>query len=283
MRWVGGGKKVGRSWRRGTTATRQRKKHAESASSALNNGRCNLAGTVGKQVAFLDSLDFEELEELLLLDAPIGFKAPDEVESVAAEMLGKMSENVRRTIDMRDQPDDAVLCLTGQSAGDSSAPLTAGGCGTIDAAAAGFDASQVPSVVRLDTQPPGRDVLDFESAGGGVLKGREIMYHFNKGWFRGRILKQASDAKIKSSGRVCNYRVFFEADDELLNMALYEESYGAGAVAAVDGWMLLSEGCYSLGERIGQGGGGAPLALMPPGGGMDALAALVDVVARPVV
>ena len=31
----------------------------------------------------MDSLECDELEELLLLEAPVGFKAPTEVESVA--------------------------------------------------------------------------------------------------------------------------------------------------------------------------------------------------------
>ena len=44
----------------------------------------------------------------------------------------------------------------------------------------------------------------------------------------------------KSNGRICNYRVFFEADDELISQALYPEAYGWDTSTPVDGWMLVS-------------------------------------------
>ena len=86
---------------------------------------------------------------------------------------------------------------------------------------------------------PSAAVLEFKSELGRELKGREIIYHFQEGWFRGRILKQADNMRIKSNGRPCNYRVFYEADDEFLNQALYPETYASDASAPVDGWMLV--------------------------------------------
>ena len=175
-----------------------------------------------------------------------------------------MSTSVRRTIDLRDQPDEAVHCLKGGAAPPPLLTLTASDCGTINAATAGFGVSQLASSVMLDIESPAQEILEFQSEGGHVLKGREIMHHFDEGWFRGLILKQATDAKVQSNGRACNFRVFFEADDELLNQALYSESYGDGAAASVDGWMLLSESVITSPPTPQMGGLlERPPALMP--------------------
>ena len=218
--------------------------------------------SVPKQVAFLDGLESDEFEELLLRDAPLNYKAAAEVESVANLMLGKISDSVQRTIDVRDQLGEAARCLAGAAAPASMPALTMDGGGSINAASAGFDTSVLSGDVLLDLRSPGDDLLGFESTDGGVLKGREIVYHFEEGWFRGRILKQASDAKVKSNSRICNYRVFFEADDELISQALYSEAYGWDASTPVDGWMLLSSTRAT--DVVGVGAPVTPMALMGP-------------------
>ena len=97
------------------------------------------------------------------------------------------------------------------------------------------------------------------SAEGVALKGRELMFRFEEGWFRGRILKQANDRSVKSSGHVCNYRVFYEADDELLNQPLYPNSYSPHSTARTGAWVLLAVPRVAL-----EGPQPQMLALMPP-------------------
>eukprot|EP00966_Prymnesium_polylepis_P263726 6092623-Prymnesium_polylepis.1 len=54
---------------------------------------------VSEQIEFLNELPEETFEELLMLDTPVGFQAPAEVESVAAQQLKSMSDSTRRTIE----------------------------------------------------------------------------------------------------------------------------------------------------------------------------------------
>ena len=56
----------------------------------------------------------------------------------------------------------------------------------------------------------------------------------------GRVLKQASDQSIKDGARIANYRIFYEADDELLSQALYANSYARDASSPVGSWMLVA-------------------------------------------
>ena len=226
--------------------------------------------TVAKQVAFLDGLDSDDLEELLLLDAPHNFKAPAEVESVAAMMLGKISDSVVRTIEFAADKGDAVRCLTSAAPAPAPEPALVPAAGdTISAAAAGFNASVLLGDVLLDKQSPPADLLAFRSANGSRLAGREIVYHFSEGWYRGRVLKQADNPKVKHNQLPCNYRVFFDADDELISCAIYPEAYGWDATTTpVDGWMLLStNSSMQLALEAPQP---QQLALMPPTGEMDA-------------
>ena len=100
-------------------------------------------------------------------------------------------------------------------------------------------------------------MLKLNSATGSELKGREIIRKFREGWFVGRVLKQASDQSIKDGARIANYRIFYEADDELLSQALYANSYGRDASSPVGAWMLVA--------TRGKGLVAAPApALMPP-------------------
>ena len=60
------------------------------------------------------------------------------------------------------------------------------------------------------------------------------------GWCVGRVLKPSSDGGAKDQKRVANFRVFYEADDELLCQALYSSNY-ARDVASPDGyWMAIA-------------------------------------------
>ena len=73
---------------------------------------------------------------------------------------------------------------------------------TIDAAAAGFEASVLPGDARLFTLPPTAETLAFKSEGGARLKGYEIVRKFkDAGWCVGRVLTQASDACLPSRMR----------------------------------------------------------------------------------
>ena len=107
-----------------------------------------------------------------------------------------------------------------------------------------FEAGVLPPGAVLDVVPPPSDVLAFQSERGGELKGREIMYRFRApaAWCRGRILKQADEKTLKIKNRVCNFRIFFEEDDEPLNLPLYSTNYAASSKSAVDSWVLLSAG-----------------------------------------
>ena len=208
--------------------------------------------SVAAQVEFLNSLEDTELEELLLLDAPPGCAEISQVETAAQQMLKTMSDSTRRTIQYGTAPADevaeaiasAAITVAGVEVIDT-AQLT-----VIDAAAAGFDAALLPGDTLLDTRPPLEKILMFGSADGHVLKGRELLYKFAQGWYRGRVLKQATDKAVKTNKRICNYRVFFEADDEMLNQPLYTQTYAKGAAAGEHSWILLAlpgeGGCAQL-------------------------------------
>ena len=112
---------------------------------------------------------------------------------------------------------------------------------TIDAAAAGFEASVLPGDARLFTLPPTAETLAFKSEGGARLKGYEIVRKFkDAGWCVGRVLTQATDASVKDAKRVANFRIFYECDGELLNQSLYPNTYARGASAAVGTWMVVA-------------------------------------------
>ena len=228
--------------------------------------------SVASQVSFLDGLEDDKLEELLRLDAPIGFEAPSEVESVATMMLKKVSDSTRRTIDYNSAPErDVILSVTG-AVGAADGVDEAQVSATIDAASAGFSSSDLAGETLLDTLPPLEKVVAFRSSDGHVLKGREIMYKFKEGWFRGRVLKQNSDGTIRMNKRICNFRVFFEADDEMLNQPLYSQTYAQDATGPVHTWMLLASSGSGSGGRAQlalEGPATAPLALMSPATDMD--------------
>ena len=93
---------------------------------------------VGEQTAFLNGLESEALEELLMLDAPIGFKKPEEVESVAAALLNTMSDSVRQTIENKSQNErETVLQLSGATRVEVARETAQ----TIESSAAGFNSS----------------------------------------------------------------------------------------------------------------------------------------------
>ena len=83
----------------------------------------------------------------------------------------------------------------------------------------------------------------------------------------GRVLKQATDATVKDAGRIANYRVFYEADDELLSQSLYRNTYAKGATAREGSWMVVaSKGSGGAQMLALEGPAPEPLALMPPQG-----------------
>jgi hypothetical protein len=143
---------------------------------------------------------------------------------------------------------------------------------TLTAAAAGFDSALLPGETLLDKLPPLEEILEFKSVGAHVLKGREILYKYPEGWFRGRVLKPATDATVKDNKRICNFMVFFEEDDELINRPLYSRTYVTNAKAVVHSWVLLA--VSSAGERApldSEAPAARLLALMPPTLSMDEL------------
>eukprot|EP00966_Prymnesium_polylepis_P316616 7316057-Prymnesium_polylepis.1 len=162
-----------------------------------------------------------------------------------------MSDSTRLSLEYASSAErDVVRSLTGKSGaadGIDEAEVRA----TVSATDAGFDTDELSTETQLDSLPPLESVLKFGSENGSVLKGREIMYHFDSGWFRGRLLKPASGKSVKHKKRICNFRVFFDADDELLNLPLYSSNYAKDASSPTDTWMLLSQAFKSL-------------ALMPP-------------------
>ena len=75
---------------------------------------------------------------------------------------------------------------------------------------------------------------------------------------------------MKSKKRVCNFRVFYEVDDELLNQSLYSQVYAIGAASAADTWMLLDvAGPQPEPQLALEAPGAAPLAIMGPGGDLE--------------
>lgn len=137
---------------------------------------------------------------------------------------------------------------------------------TIDAAAAGFPSSVLPSGARLFCLPPPESMLAFKSENAVHLKGREIIRRFkNEGWCIGRVLKPATDATVKDSKRVANFRVFYESDDELLNQSLYGNSYARDASSAVGTWMVIASRAPQSADVPALAGPVLDrLALMPP-------------------
>ena len=75
------------------------------------------------------------------------------------------------------------------------------------------------------------------------------------------MLKPATDATVKDGKRICNYRIFYEEDDELINQALYSNNYARDASSAVGTWMLVASRSGRLALEAQQA---APLALMAP-------------------
>ena len=72
---------------------------------------------------------------------------------------------------------------------------------------------------------------------------------------------------MKTAKRICNFRVFFEADDEMLNQPLYEQNYGKNVVGPEHSWMLLaSKAASPLSLELDGLRAPSPLALMPPTG-----------------
>jgi hypothetical protein len=183
--------------------------------------------------------------------------------------------SVQRTLELRGDPDASVRALNAAPA-PAPAPALASALLTptalpapaMNAAALGFSEGAILASMLLETCPSAA-VLEFKSELGRELKGREIIYHFQEGWFRGRILKQADNMRIKSNGRPCNYRVFYEADDEFLNQALYPETYASDASAPVDGWMLV--GGFEPHALALATSPAPPLALLGPADSLDAL------------
>ena len=125
-------------------------------------------------------------EELLLRDAPPGYEAPSEVETAAAQMLKKMSDSTRRSIDYTSAPEREVIQEVTGVVGAADGVDEAQVGKVVDAASAGFDPDVLSNDTLLDSLPPHAGTLAFKSADGHVLKGREIVYKFKEGWFRGR-------------------------------------------------------------------------------------------------
>ena len=206
--------------------------------------------SVSAQVNFLSSLEEEELEELLLLDAPPGYVAPSRTEAVASSMLKSMSDSTRRTIEYASATDRQVIREVANRSGAADGVDEAQASAHV--AASGFNTSELPDGELLDTLPPMERVLAFGSEAARELKGRELVYKFPKqGWYRGRVLKAATDGTVKTNKRICNFRVFFEADDEFVNQPLYSQNYTTNAEGADHSWALVS-----LKVRAGSG---APL------------------------
>eukprot|EP00966_Prymnesium_polylepis_P015417 356610-Prymnesium_polylepis.1 len=126
--------------------------------------------SVKAQLDFLNTIADETFEDLLLLSAPPGYKATEEVDSVAAKLLTEMSTSMAATLaGQRESERSSVLALTGLAgAVDEEEEPDVGQ--TIDAATAGFEASVLPGDVRLFTLPPTAEMLAFKSEGGARLK-----------------------------------------------------------------------------------------------------------------
>ena len=148
---------------------------------------------------------------------------------------------MKATLDGQRQAEkDSVFALTG-IAGTVDEDEEPNVGQTVDAATAGFPAEVLNGGSLLFTHPPPEAVLAIHSECANQLKGREIIRHFKgHGWCIGRVLKSATDATVKDGKRIANFRVFYEADDELLNQSLYSSTYAKNASSAVGMWMVIA-------------------------------------------
>ena len=127
----------------------------------------------------------------------------------------------------------------------------------------GFGADLLPPTAHPSLPPPPRC---SSSPARNRLKGMEILRKLEGKWWT-RVLKQATDATVKDAGRIANYRVFYEADDELLSQSLYRNTYAKGATAREGSWMVVaSKGSGGAQMLALEGPAPEPLALMPPQG-----------------
>mmetsp|Transcript_31058 Transcript_31058/g.98008 ORF Transcript_31058/g.98008 Transcript_31058/m.98008 type:complete len:213 (+) Transcript_31058:432-1070(+) len=189
-----------------------------------------------------------------------------QTESTAVQALRDMSDSTRRTLDYQAAPERDVIMAITDTAGAADGVDEMQVAQTVSAAAAGFDASLLKPETQLDTLPPLEQVLHFKSADGEQLVGREIVYKWTDGeWYRARLVKQATDGSVKSNGRVCNYRAFFDDDEEILNVPLYSATYAKGAEARNHGWMLVAMP-RAAAEPLLQAPAQPLAALMPPAG-----------------
>ena len=104
-------------------------------------------------------------------------------------------------------------------------------------------------------------------AKGGVVKGRRAEWRTRHTEYSearasvGRVLKPATDATVKEGKRICNYRIFYEGDDALINQPLYVNNYARNASSVVGTWMLVAS---RSGQLALEAQPAAPLALMAP-------------------
>jgi hypothetical protein len=70
-----------------------------------------------------------------------------------------------------------------------------------------------------------------------ALVGRRILFHWPVvGWHVGELQERITDARIKRNGNQCNFKIFYEVDDEEVPTSLRLDEYGAEDEF---GWVLL--------------------------------------------
>ena len=192
-------------------------------------------------VSFLNTVD--DIDDLLLLHQPPGFVTPGRVADLALEWKSKMSESMVLT---KVNAQNARTATTGQSPAPvlqlSHAVTEEKRASVATAASLSFDASVVDGSTLLCLKPPTAAVLEFGNARGDVLKGRQIIYNFGPrvGWYRGLILARATDASVNANRKVCNFRVYFEADEEFISQPLHPETYNPNPQSPEHAWVLVA-------------------------------------------
>jgi hypothetical protein len=96
---------------------------------------------------------------------------------------------------------------------------------------------------------PGDAALQFskdDSQAADALVGRKLLYNWTAvGWCVGSITRRNKDGRRKVDGKIANFYVHYEIDDEeathVLEVSMYAHSAGTGAAAEPNQWVLLEQ------------------------------------------
>ena len=96
-----------------------------------------------------------------------------------------------------------------------------------------------PGRLHEAAAPPPAEALEPKNPAQEVLVGMSIMYRWpSVGWCVGVIKEANKDKRFKMNGKVINFDVYYEIDDDTSKHVLELETYGGDNVGS---WMLLED------------------------------------------